>query len=362
MTTNEIISPDSPRLAELSAQLSDMANTLQGSGDWPRRQLELCAEYGVFRWFVAQDQGGLGWDDADVVRGYLDLSAACLTTTFVLTQRTGACRRIANSENVALKQKLLPDLLSGRTFATVGISHLTTSRQHLKKPVLLAEEEEGGFRLTGYSPWVTGATASDTLVVGASLEDGRQMLLAVPTRTEGVEIGAPAELVGLSASQTGPINFHGVLAPAEWLLDGPRENVMAKGKGANTGGLETSTLAIGLSTAAYRFLREQRAKRDELSQPTEHFQAELEQLRADLLAAASGNPDDDPQCNPLQIRSRANSLVLRVTQAALTSAKGAGYLQSHPVGRWCREALFFLVWSCPTGVLSANLCELARIE
>ena len=30
-------------------------------------------------------------------------------------------------------------------------------------------------------------------------------------------------------------------------------------------------------------------------------------------------------------------------------------------GRWCREALFFLVWSCPQSVLSANLCELAGI-
>ena len=31
-------------------------------------------------------------------------------------------------------------------------------------------------------------------------------------------------------------------------------------------------------------------------------------------------------------------------------------------GRWCREALFFLVWSCPACVLSANLCELAGLE
>jgi len=54
-------------------------------------------------------------------------------------------------------------------------------------------------------------------------------------------------------------------------------------------------------------------------------------------------------------------LALRATQAALASAKGAGYLAGHPAGRWCREALFFLVWSCPAPVLQANLCELAGI-
>ncbi|GAA4427442.1 acyl-CoA dehydrogenase family protein [Bremerella cremea] len=358
MSSNEIITPDSPNLEALCAQLSQLANFLPTAHDWPHEQLQICARMGVFRWFVAQEDGGLGWSPEDVVRGYLELSAGCLTTTFVITQRTGACRRIASSENSGLKRMLLPGLLSGKTFATVGISHLTTSRQHLGKPALLAKEVDGGFVLEGYSPWVTGAKKADTLVVGASLEDGRQLLMAIPAKGIGIKLGDPAELVGLSASQTGPVQFEQVFCPTEWVLDGPREDVMKKGKGANTGGLETSTLAVGLSLAAYRFLAEQREKRVEFAEPTEHFEAELESLKNDLIAAASG----DDQCDPLQIRSRANSLVLRITQAALSSAKGAGYMANHPVGRWCREALFFLVWSCPSNVLSANLCELARIE
>lgn len=358
MSNNEIITPDSPNLGALCTQLSEMSGSLQSAADWPGQQLQNCADHAVFRWFIAQEQGGFGWSGDDVVRGYIELSAACLTTTFVITQRTGACRRIASSENEELKAKLLPDLLNGNTFATVGISHLTTSRQHLKKPVLLATEADGGYLLDGYSPWVTGAKAADTLVIGASMEDGRQLLLAIPTAVEGIEVGTPAELVGLSASQTGPVNFQQVFCPAEWVLDGPREDVMKRGSGANTGGLETSTLAVGLSTAAYRFLVEQREKRSEFAQPTERFEAELDSLKNDLIAAAAGIPS----CDPMQIRTRANSLVLRITQAALSSAKGAGYMQTHPVGRWCREALFFLVWSCPANVLSANLCELAKIE
>ena len=63
-----------------------------------------------------------------------------------------------------------------------------------------------------------------------------------------------------------------------------------------------------------------------------------------------------------QLRSAANSLALRSAQAALAAAKGTGYVQGHPAGRWCREALFFLVWSCPQPVMAANLCELAGIS
>ena len=66
-------------------------------------------------------------------------------------------------------------------------------------------------------------------------------------------------------------------------------------------------------------------------------------------------------CTNDELRARANSLVLRATQAALAAAKGTGYVVGHPAGRWCREALFFLVWSCPQGVLNANLCELAGV-
>ena len=48
--------------------------------------------------------------------------------------------------------------------------------------------------------------------------------------------------------------------------------------------------------------------------------------------------------------------------AALAAAKGTGYLIGHPAGRWCREALFFLIWSCPQPVMSAHLCQLAGLR
>jgi len=69
-----------------------------------------------------------------------------------------------------------------------------------------------------------------------------------------------------------------------------------------------------------------------------------------------------PSCTKESLRQRANSLVSRASQAALSAAKGSGYVVGHPAGRWCREALFFLVWSCPQPVAAANLCELAGIE
>jgi hypothetical protein len=144
----------------------------------------------------------------------------------------------------------------------------------------------------------------------------------------------------------------------EWLLAGPVENVMATGAGARTGGLETSTLAVGLATGAIGHLEQQAAARKELGEPAASLRREREQLAADLLSISGGTP----LCSAEEIRARANSLALRATQAALMAAKGTGYVAGHPAGRWCREALFFLVWSCPQPVLNANLCEWAGLE
>jgi alkylation response protein AidB-like acyl-CoA dehydrogenase len=362
MTLSHITSPDSPALAELCELLAAAADEVDSSGRWPAEQLKRCGEAGVFEWFLEPQHGGQGWSAADAVRGYMALASACLTTSFILTQRTGACRRIAGCQNEELKRRWLPGLVSGQTFATVGISHLTTSRRHLGRPVLAAEATADGFRLDGMSPWVTGGAGADVLVLAATLVENhqatdRELLLAVPTNLPGLRVDAPLPLVGLTASSTGPVRLEGVEVSQNDVIAGPAVNVMQSGTGGNTGGYETSALALGLARAAVDFLAGESAKRPELSAAHTALLQEHSVLMDDLLALVRG----EARCTKESIRQRANTFVLRATQAALSAAKGTGYVNGHPAGRWCREALFFLVWSCPQPVAAANLCELAGI-
>lgn len=353
-----ITSPDDPALDELCQELAKRADQVGSSDDWPVESLELCGQYGVHQWFLPLKFGGQDWSETDILRGYLRLSSACLTTTFILTQRAGGCKRIAAAENDRIAAWLLPDLISGKTFATVGISHLTTSRLHLSKPALAAEETDQGYLLNGYSPWVTGGDRAQHIVTGAQLADGRQILVALPTDLPGVVPQEPFPLVGLSGSRTGSVQLQGVELSRDYLLAGPIENVMAAGSGAKTGGLQTSCLAVGLADATITYIEQQSAARRELAEPAGKLRQEQNSLQADMFALASGAAG----CTAEELRARANSLALRSAQAALASAKGTGYVKGHPAGRWCTEALFFLVWSCPQPVLAANLCELAGLS
>lgn len=351
-----IDSPDSPHLQSLCEELSAIA----AESDWPAQALLRCAESGFYRWFVSEADGGFGFSSADIAAGYLALSKANLTVTFILTQRVAALRRIAGCENESLKRELLPRLLSGEQSATVGISHLTTSRRHLKAPILSMVGTDSGFVANGTSPWATGARGADWVLLGgctvdeSGVADGREVLFLAATDSDHVVVKDGFDLIALSPSQTGAVEVKSLPVPLDQVVAGPIENVLT-GNGGGAGGLQTSVLALGLSGAAIEYIESEAILRGDLSETAQSLQQQLSELSADLFAAAEGIGD----IGAAEIRSRANSLVLRSTQSALGVAKGAGFVSGHRVGRWCQEALFFLVWSCPHEVLQSNLDEFA---
>lgn len=327
-------------------------------------RLKWCTEAGVFRWFIPAEHGGWGWDDAAQLDGYLSLSQADLTTAFVLTQWNAACKRLMLTSNTELTDRWLPGMARGEVFATVGISHLTTSRQYVTKPVLSATRtSDDSWIIDGFSPWVTAGALADVLVVGASTEDGQQILCAIPADRDGIAIGPGVELMALSESATDAVHFDSVSVQAGEVIAGPVENVMQIGTGGGAGGLQTSTLALGLTQAAVEFLQHESQHRQDLEPIASKLASDVGQLRDVLLKLAAGGTAKrgEEVWTAARLREQANSLVLRSTQAALGAAKGAGFVATHPAGRWCREALFFLVWSCPQPVLAANLCEFAQV-
>ena len=356
MRPPHVTSAEGLALKQLGTDLQTLAADLH-DGRWPARQLERLGQAGVFEWFLPDTWGGQAWSDSELVEGFRALGSACLTTSFILTQRAAACARLVASHQPCFREQYSAGLLDGSLFATVAISHLTTSRRHLEQPVLRAVETGGGFRVDGYSPWVTGAAHADLIVTGATLPDGQQILLALQPGMAGVHVAPPERLVALSASHTGRLECTTVEVPRSALIAGPAPDVMRL-VGGGAGGLQTSALAVGLADSAIDFIEQQAVIRRDLSAVGQALREEWTGIRGDLRSVAR----EEGSCTRDEVRLRANSLVLRASQAALGSAKGTGYVDSHPTGRWCREALFFLVWSCPQSVLTANLCQLALLD
>jgi alkylation response protein AidB-like acyl-CoA dehydrogenase len=347
---------DSLTLEEALAVLEKQAAEADAAPSWPAASWHVLRRCGALGWIIPREYGGSGLDPLELLEGYQRLAGACMTTCFLLSQRDSACRRLRDSGHEGLCRELLPALASGQRFVTVGLAQLTTSRQHVR-PVLTARLEEDGVRLDGVMPWVTGAPQADHFITGVVLDDGRQMLLVVPRDAAGLSVGPPMELMALQGSLTAEVRCQDVRLDRRWILAGPAERVLAAARGA--GGLETSGLALGLAKSAIDYLQREASKRTEWQGRATACAESWQALQEQLLRLAREGADAQAASN---LRAKVNALVLRATQFALAAAKGSGFLRSHPAQRWARQALFFLVWSCPAPALDATLTWLALPE
>jgi butyryl-CoA dehydrogenase len=324
---------------------------------WPDNSWQVLRQSGVLKWSLPATAGGQDRGSLELLEGYGEVAGSCLTTAFLLSQREAACRRLRDSENDWLRQELLPPLARGKIFATVGLSQLTTSRQHTR-PAMSGTWLGEDLILDGVMPWVTGAPHADYFVTGAVLPNAKQVLAVVPGTNPGVEIGPALDLMALRGSLTAEVRCHQVALPKKWILAGPAEQVLA-GKHGGTGGLETTCLALGLANAAIEWIKKEAEARPDLATLAEPLQSSLQRCREEMfhLAKTGATP-----ATAGQLRGRANRLVLRSTQTALTASKGTGFVHPHPAQRWARQALFFLVWSCPRPATEATLAYLTEDE
>lgn len=345
-------------------ELRNRAGKMTAATDFPMPTIRQCAAV----------ETAISDDSNTLLEFYVWLASGCLTTAFVMTQRSAALRRIETSENGYARNKLLAAIRSGNAFATVGISHLTTSRRHLSQPPLRATKVSTGWVLDGFSPWVTGGHFADWLIVGAVEVDHivdaqvptkpNELLFSIARDRTGVIVEPSSDLMALNASSTGPVRFENVEVVHEELLHGPIANVMeasnrktttlgSPNTGSGPGGLQTSALAIGHASQAIEYLLKESQVREDIRNVAEGLQSQWRAIYDELTQMNRGIGPQDQGI----LRKKANDLALNSTQAALAAAKGVGFANGHDVGRLCREALFFLVWSCPQSVVQAHLCS-----
>ncbi len=345
-----------PTLSPLVADLAEADGPADEAGVWPSRLWAILETAQVARWALPRSLGGEECDRSTLLGRYARVAEGSMTGAFILSQHDAAVRRLLAAVDRPVARRWLGAIAEGRTLATVGLSQLTTSRRLGPQAVRAEEVAPGRYRVDGTIPWVTAAGRAQILVVGAATVDGRQLLIALPAGHPGVTVRPPFSLAALQASCTAEVACEGVEVGESDLLAGPVPDVMANPAAAGTGGLETSALALGQALAALGALEAE--DRPDLAEPAGALRAAWQSTWDDLLATAEARPGAP---TPAEVRGRSNALVLRLTQAHLTARKGSGFLRDDPAQRWARQALFFLVWSCPGPVAQASIRDFAGI-
>ena len=355
-------------LRAMAARLAAADGHADEAGIWPEALWRIVVEAGATRWALPASSAAPECDRVTLLERYARVAEGSLTAAFILSQHDAAVRRLCAAVQRDHARRWLDAIAAGRAFTTVGLAQLTTSRRHGSQALVARATAPGAYRLDGVMPWVTAAERADVIVTGAVLlqddaegegeGDIRQLLIAIPADRPGLSVRSPFPLAALQASCTSEVVCTGVEVLDSDLLAGPAADVMAHSGAAGTGGLETSALALGQARAALQALANEAPRRLDLAEPVEALADDWQILWSALLATARDEPS---ALAPAQIRGQANALVLRITQAYLTARKGTGFLRTEPAQRWARQALFFLVWSCPGPVAQAAIRDLAGL-
>ena len=197
-------------------------------------------------------------------------------------------------------------------------------------------------------PWCTGAAKAKTIVAGAVTEDGQQILFVLPTNLPGVTVLPPMELVSLRSSWTARVELHSVRLAKRQILRGPAAKALSgKSKGIPLG---QTFLAFGLCRGALELMASDQS--DRAKSLGEKLNLRLSELRGQVLEICRSGQETD--AGP-KLRAACNDLTLRITQSLVTLRKGSALLLDDPAQRFAREALFFLVWSCPDPVIDCTI-------
>lgn len=355
MNENELFNVNVPFVETsdgILLELEMLAEDADRLDRWPAASWDLVRHAGVLGISIPPADGGAGLSAVERLVCMEQVAARCLTTAFVLSQREAAIRQLSKGPE-HLRQRYYPLLVRDEAFLTVGLSQLTTSRQHQGPSLRATPLSGGGYQLDGEIPWVTAADQATAIIVGATLPDSRQLMLELRTDSPGVVIESPLPLSALVGSRTSLVRCRQVTTGADAVLAGPAGSVLGRIGG---GGLDTSCLALGTARSAQEFIRDESQSRPELIPLASGFEQTIAQARQALHRLAEGEPRPE---ETLSLRVQCTKLALQTSQAALMVAKGAGFLVPHRTQRLARQALFYLVWSCPRPVADGVLAGLA---
>ena len=295
--------------------------------------------------------GGPDLPDPEVRRFQEIVARHSGALAFLQTQHQGISGMLAGSSNRALAEEYLPHTHDGTKLVGVGFSQL----RRPGPPMVTATPVEGGYRIDGRVPWVTGFGFFHEFTVGAQLPDGRAVFGLVPLReTETVDPTPPMRLAAMQAAGTVAVDLDGFFLPdarviavrlAGWISGSDEINIAQQG-----------SFALGCAQAGLDVLAGNAAKRRLTFADVAHerLQAELDATREEAERWA-GQASAENIAERLDLRARMIDVMVRCAHAGVVSSSGAANSLDHPAQRIFRESIVFSV-SAQTGpIMEATL-------
>jgi len=188
---------------------------------------------GIFGMQVEERWGGLALRSRGISRVLQQASAIDLGLgTFILTSLFPGVRPIASFGSPALKQAVLRDLATGRSFAGYAQTEPGAGTHFPAMSARALLGPDGRYRVSGDKIWIGNATWAAVVTVMAHTVEGERRrgldAFAVPTDAPGVVLGRELLSLGMRGMVQSEISFRDVAVDEDALL-------AARGQGLDVG-------------------------------------------------------------------------------------------------------------------------------
>ena len=328
-------------------QIRPVAHDADENGEIPSTVVQQAWELGLVQSTIPEAYGGVGTPSSAVTGTLIceelawgDLSIALhmlspqLVTYPVMTLGTDEQKRQILSSYIGLDFTAGTAAFMEPRFG-FDVNELATT----------AKQKNGDFVINGTKCFVPLAADAAQMLVYARTGDDLSAFL-VPHGTPGLNIAEREKNMGLQAVATYELSLDNCHVPASSQLQGDLQPVLNRSRVA------LATMAVGVAKAAYEYAREYAKERQAFGVAIAQKQAiafllaemAMEIDAARLLAWEAAwklDAGEDATREACLAKIYAADMVLKVTDNALQTLGGHGYIRDHPVELWLRNGRGF---------------------
>ena len=326
-------------------------------GEFPRHVMHQLGEAGAFSHAVSATYQGTGKGLKVAVQSIEEISKECLSTGFIAWCQVACTWYLENTDNMALKNTLLPEVATGKVLAGTGLSNPMKHFANIEKIALTATRVTGGYIVNGMLPWVSNLGPGHYFGIAAKLaiadepDTDQYMMAIVSDALDGMSLRCNAHFIALEGTGTYSCLFRNAFVPDELVLAAPCEDYVAC---IRPGFILTQVgMGLGLTASCIELMQRSNKRLGHVNQflddQADDLAADLHIARqrtyrlADQLDDCSGGGDPQLIREVIQARVTAAELSLRSSQAAMLHAGARAYVHGSAPERKLREAYFVAI-------------------
>jgi len=320
--------------------------------EFPRAAIAKAGELGFCGLYSPESIGGLNLPRLDATLVFEELAAADPSTTAFISIHNMATWMLGTWGQPATLERWGEDLTSGRKLASYCLTE-PEAGSDAGSLRTRAEWDGGGWRISGGKAFISGAGATDLLILmartGGAGASGVSAF-AVPADAPGISYGKKEHKMGWNSQPTRAIAFDNVQVGPEALLGEEGGGFKIAMKGLDGGRINIAACSLGAAQGALDAARRYLHERKQFGKPLSSFQAlqfKLADMATELVAARqmvrlaaskldAGHPDATTYC--AMAKRFATDAGFNICNDALQLHGGYGYLGEFPLERLVRDA------------------------